>query len=50
MNQYFEKLKDLLPDFLKLFENCIQNQNELLAKYSFSAVKNTVMKLGKKFT
>lgn len=49
MNRYFHKLSDLLPDLLKLFENCVQNQNEKLAKFSLTAVKNMIFKIGKKF-
>lgn len=51
MARYFHKLRELLPDLLKLFENCVvQNQNERLAKFSLSAVKNMNFQIGKKFS
>ncbi|CAD8122619.1 unnamed protein product [Paramecium sonneborni] len=49
MKRYFQKLRALLPEFLKLFENCIQNQNAKLAKYSIHSVKNMTMKIGMMF-
>ncbi|CAD8200740.1 unnamed protein product [Paramecium pentaurelia] len=49
MKRYFQKLRGLLPEFLKLFENCIQNQNVKLAKYSIHSVKNMTLKIGMMF-
>ncbi|CAD8196568.1 unnamed protein product [Paramecium octaurelia] len=50
MKRYFQKLRGLLPEFLKLFENCIQNQNVKLAKYSIHSVKSMTLKIGLMFS
>ncbi|CAD8044148.1 unnamed protein product [Paramecium primaurelia] len=49
IKKHYTKLKGQLPDFLKLFQNCIQNQNEKLAQLSIQAFKMMIMEKGLQF-
>ncbi|CAD8045987.1 unnamed protein product [Paramecium sonneborni] len=49
IKKHYHKLKGQLPDFLKLFQNCIQNQNEKLAQLSIQAFKTMIMDKGLQF-
>ncbi|CAD8140155.1 unnamed protein product [Paramecium octaurelia] len=49
IKKHYTKLKGQLPDFLKLFQNCIQNQNEKLAQLSIQAFKTMIMDKGLQF-
>ncbi|CAK78789.1 unnamed protein product (macronuclear) [Paramecium tetraurelia] len=49
IKKHYTKLKGQLPDFLKLFQNCIQNQNEKLAQLSIQAFKTMIMEKGLQF-
>ncbi|CAD8047195.1 unnamed protein product [Paramecium sonneborni] len=49
IKMHYTKLKGQLSDFLKLFQNCIQNQNEKLAQLSIQAFKTMIMDKGVQF-
>ncbi|EGR34763.1 sec7 domain protein [Ichthyophthirius multifiliis] len=46
---YYDKLGSLLGEFIKTYENCINNTNDQIIQLSVNASKNTIMSLGIKF-
>ncbi|EAS07412.2 guanine nucleotide exchange factor (macronuclear) [Tetrahymena thermophila SB210] len=46
---YYDELQSLVIEFIKTYENCINNTNEQLIKQSVTAAKNTIIQLGPKF-
>ena len=46
MNKYYSNFRLFLADIFKIYENCIQNSNELLTKLSINAVKALIERVG----
>ena len=49
MNKYFNNFRLFLTDIFKIYENCIQNSNELLTKLSINAVRTLIERVGDRF-
>ena len=46
VNKYYSNFRLFLADIFKIYENCIQNSNELLTKLSINAVKALIERVG----
>lgn len=50
MDVYYDNLRNLVKELIKTYEGCIQNANESLVKLAISCLKNTLLRIGNRFT